>query len=161
MSEQITPAKGDRFLGRGEEWQVESSANEGRTLVVSAIDPSTGLPGSRGMMVSTDSFLANYKPKPKADAAVPAQPVTSPIIVKGSVVVLKSGSPPMTVTGLRLNDFPKNSDRKIDEVFVAYIPEYGTEGKVVRDSFPPECLRIVPINDTPDPPAGDTDGRTP
>jgi len=63
-------------------------------------------------------------------------PLPPAAIEVGSVVRLKSGGPRMTVSDMRMVD-----DDDIT-VSVYYVPEYGSEGRIIVDDFPLVCLTL-------------------
>ena len=75
----------------------------------------------------------------------PAKPTPPPDEFKvGDAVRLKAqgkDDPVMTVVGVRTDS---QDPLKQYEIYVAYVPTYGGEGKVLRDSFPPAALHRLP-----------------
>lgn len=116
------------------------------------------LPGTPPLYNADKAWLREYW---TPEAEVPPLPPPLPIdIVPGASVTLTCGGPNVPhMTVERLSKVPlitPEGDTHISDEFYAhvlYVPAYGAEGRIIRDSFPLSTLRVVPP--IPDPRAPD------
>ena len=114
-----------------------------------------GFPGKR-LTVPLEAFLDRFRLAALPDGSAPPPPAPpgplAGLLEVGARVVLKGRSindPLMTVIGLRTDSADES---KVHEVHVAYVPVYGGEGKILRDSFPPAALQVLPAGERSPPP---------
>lgn len=89
-------------------------------------------------------FLLKFRPF--GTEAIPQPPPPPAEFKVGDAVRLAGGSPNdpiMTVLEVMYDAPLKDATRKQASVMVAYVPVYGQEGAIVRDTFPPAALRAV------------------
>lgn len=103
-------------------------------------------------------FRKRFRAEKEAGPVTPGAAPAESAFAVGAAVRLKGGSPNdpiMTVLAVVYDAPASDPTRRPAEIKVAYVPVYGPEGKIVRDSFPPGALRVVRPGGGP-PPAEET-----